>query len=147
MESSLNVDSPDYDQDAHGFIAHAASTGDRLLSLANRISKLEHDKGIRNDYIPEVVQKTAKYLCPTKNCDKKYIDPSDLGKHCHEKHCLMRSILSQRVCYRYAKSFPTTQEFIRHEKEEYDSHITSFQHFPFAFPFPIQLPVSAKQSV
>jgi hypothetical protein len=119
LEVPSNADSPDHNQDAHGSIAHETQTGDLLLSLASRISKLEHNKGIENHYIPEVVRKAGKYLCPNKRCDKKYVESSDLGKHCQQKHGSIGSIISQRVCYRCSESFLTTRELILHEKCEY----------------------------
>lgn len=119
MEAHSITDSPDHNQDANDSIAHQSLTEERLLSLASRISKLEHNKHVKYNYSPKVVQKAGRFLCPDNCCEKKYVESSDLGKHCQRSHGSMGSIVSQRVCYQCANSFPTTRDLILHEKSEH----------------------------
>ena len=46
LEAPSNADLPDHAQDAHGSVAHQTPTGELLLSLGRRISKLKHNKGV-----------------------------------------------------------------------------------------------------
>jgi hypothetical protein len=125
VEARASADSPDHHPDANDSIGYQILVEGRLLLLADRISKLEHNKRIKNDYSSKVVRKAGHFLCPANHCEKKYGESSDLGKHCQQKHGSMGSIVSQRVCYRCNKSFPTTRELILHEKSEHNEDYVS----------------------
>jgi hypothetical protein len=124
LEAHSRTDLSDHNEDSTETLTY------QIVSLAKRISKLEHNKCIRHEYNPKKIQEAGQFLCPDKHCGRKYAGASDLGKHCQQKHELMGLIVSQRVCYRCREPFPTTRDLILHEKavhhEVYDLRIEAF---------------------